>query len=109
MSHKLKGIELFAGCGGFSTGFLDAGLAVVAGFEKDVRAVHAYDYNHACRGSKGIAVDLSRIPGQKLLELAGINCVDFIIGGPPCQPFSIVGQLKGTLITEPILWRTMHA
>ena len=92
----MKGIELFAGCGGFSTGFLDAGLRVIAGFEKDLRAVDAYNYNHLYRGSKGIAIDLSGVPGRRLLELAGIEAVDFIIGGPPCQPFSIVGKRRGS-------------
>lgn len=45
------GIELFSGCGGISTGFLDAGLHVAAGFEWDARAVDAYHYNHSYRGS----------------------------------------------------------
>ena len=38
-----RGIELFAGCGGLSTGFLDAGLRVAAGFELDQRAVVSDD------------------------------------------------------------------
>lgn len=90
-----KGIELFAGCGGLSTGFLDAGLNVAAGFEIDTRAVDAYNYNHAYRGSRGFVVDLNVASGAELLNLAGIESVDFIIGGPPCQPFSIAGKRKG--------------
>lgn len=89
------GIELFAGCGGMSTGFLDAGLHVAAGFEIDRRAVEAYDYNHRYRGSRGVVADLSSVSGEELLTLAGIKKVDFLIGGPPCQPFSIVGKRKG--------------
>jgi DNA (cytosine-5)-methyltransferase 1 len=95
MTGTPKGIELFAGCGGLSTGFLDAGLQVVAGFEKDLRAVDAYDYNHAYRGSRAFAADLSLFSGKTLLELARLKFVDFVIGGPPCQPFSIVGKRKG--------------
>jgi DNA (cytosine-5)-methyltransferase 1 len=90
-----KGIELFAGCGGLSTGFLDAGLHVVAGFEIDERAVDAYDYNHAYRGSRGYAADLNIASGADLLRLAGLKSADFIIGGPPCQPFSIAGKRQG--------------
>jgi len=90
-----KGIELFAGCGGLSTGFLDAGLCVAAGFELDRRAVDAYSYNHAYRGSHGFAADLGVAKGQELLARAGIDHVDFVIGGPPCQPFSIVGKRRG--------------
>lgn len=89
------GIELFAGCGGLSTGFLDAGLHVAAGFELDARAVDAYDYNHAYRGSRGFIADLSLATGSELLKKAGLGEVDFLIGGPPCQPFSIAGKRLG--------------
>jgi len=89
------GIELFAGCGGLSTGFLDAGLRVAAGFEIDRRAVDAYDYNHAHRGSHGFGADLAGAHGRDLLEFAKTRAVDFVIGGPPCQPFSIVGKRQG--------------
>lgn len=92
---KPLGIELFAGCGGLSTGFLDAGLHVVAGFEIDQRAVNAYEYNHAYRGSRGCVADLSVLSGSELLERAGIKRANFVIGGPPCQPFSIAGKRRG--------------
>ena len=76
------GIELFAGCGGLSTGFLDAGLNVAAGFELDARAVDAYNYNHAYRGSRGFIADLNVASGAELLKSAGIKRADFVIGGP---------------------------
>lgn len=95
MSTGPVGIEVFAGCGGLSTGFLDAGLRVAAGFEIDRRAVDAYDYNHAYRGSRGVVADLSEAHGRDLLKAAGVSAVDFVIGGPPCQPFSIVGKRQG--------------
>ncbi len=93
--NRIVGIELFAGCGGLSTGFLDAGLAVAAGFEIDRRAVDAYEYNHAHRGSRGFTADLASAVGSDLLRLAGLQSVDFVIGGPPCQPFSIIGKRLG--------------
>ena len=89
------GIELFAGCGGLSTGFLDAGLNVAAGFEIDARAVDAYNYNHEYRGSRGFITDLNSASGDELLQCAGIKRADFVIGGPPCQPFSIAGKRQG--------------
>ena len=92
---KPTGIELFAGCGGLSTGFLDAGLHVAAGFELDARAVNAYNYNHDYRGSLGFIADLRLATGAELLERARIRRADFIIGGPPCQPFSIAGKRQG--------------
>ncbi len=89
------GIELFAGSGGLSTGFLDAGLDVKAGFELDARAADAYNYNHQYRGSQCFVVDLTAVTGAQLLNLAKIERADFVIGGPPCQPFSIAGKRKG--------------
>lgn len=96
MTNKVPtGIELFAGCGGLSTGFLDAGLRVAAGFELDARAVDAYNYNHRYRGSCGFIADLSVASGVELLGCARLERADFLIGGPPCQPFSIAGKRQG--------------
>lgn len=95
MNQLPNGIELFAGCGGLSTGFLDAGLNVAAGFELDGRAVDAYNYNHAYRGGLGCVTDLKVASGPELLQRAGIRCASFLIGGPPCQPFSIAGKRQG--------------
>lgn len=89
------GIELFSGCGGLSTGFLNAGLRVSAGFDIDRRAIDAYEYNHAYRGSHGYVTDLCSTNADQLLGKAGISKVDFLIGGPPCQPFSIAGKRLG--------------
>lgn len=89
------GIELFCGCGGLSTGFLDAGVRIAAGFDIDRRSVEAYEYNHAHRSSRGFVADLSRASGKQLLEMAGVSRVDVLVGGPPCQPFSIVGKRQG--------------
>lgn len=89
------GIELFCGCGGISTGILDAGFGVAAGFDNDRRSIEAYEYNHAYRGSRGFLTDLSSASGSQLLALAGIARVDVVAGGPPCQPFSIAGKRGG--------------
>jgi DNA (cytosine-5)-methyltransferase 1 len=89
------GIELFCGCGGLSTGFLDAGVHIVGGFDVDRRSIEAYNYNHGHRGSQGYVLDLSVATGTELLERCGIPHVSILLGGPPCQPFSIAGKRRG--------------
>ncbi len=99
-------IELFCGCGGMSTGFLDAGMEIAAGFDIDRRAVEAYRYNHEYRGSRGYEIDVGAVSGAEILRLAEVDRVDVLLAGPPCQPFSIVGKRRGwedgraTLISE---------
>jgi DNA (cytosine-5)-methyltransferase 1 len=88
-------IELFCGCGGLSTGFLDAGVRVAAGTDIDRRAVEAYRYNHEYRGSVGIIADIRALDGRQIVEGCGVGAVDVLLGGPPCQPFSIVGKRRG--------------
>jgi DNA (cytosine-5)-methyltransferase 1 len=96
MRRAATGIELFCGCGGLSTGFLDAGVRVAAGFDIDRRAIEAYNYNHSYRGSRGFVIDLGKATAAQLLDIAGISKVDFVVAGPPCQPFSIVGKRLGS-------------
>ncbi|MGL5082594.1 MAG: DNA cytosine methyltransferase [Microcoleaceae cyanobacterium] len=88
-------IDLFCGCGGISTGLLDAGLAVQGGFDIEARSIEVYNYNHNYRGAQGFQLDLSKSTGVELLQLLNLETVDLLVGGAPCQSFSIVGSRKG--------------
>lgn len=95
MTATPTAIDLFCGCGGLSTGLLDAGVQVVGGFDHESRAIQVYDYNHAHRGARGFVTDLSRARGRDLLDTVGRASVDLVVGGPPCQAFSIIGKQQG--------------
>ena len=95
-------IELFAGCGGMSTGLLDAGYDVRLGVDNDAASLVTYEHNHAYRGSKSARMDLTSASGTALLEAAGTDSVELLSGGPPCQPFSIAGKRRG--LADPRAW-----
>ncbi|ENA1794689.1 DNA cytosine methyltransferase [Flavobacterium psychrophilum] len=83
-------IDLFCGCGGLSYGFIEAGYEVVLGIDHWKDAIETFKYNH--KNSIGIVADLFNETPKKISEKTGIKNVDLIIGGPPCQGFSLAGK-----------------
>jgi DNA (cytosine-5)-methyltransferase 1 len=78
-------LDLFAGCGGLALGFEAAGFLTI-GFELDEDCCTTYRHN------LGSPCHPTRLRvGQELTEGA-----DVIIGGPPCQPFSVNGHQNGS-------------
>jgi DNA (cytosine-5)-methyltransferase 1 len=86
-------VDLFCGCGGLSTGLLDAGIAVRLGIDSDAPCIATFDLNHTSRGSDGLNADVRQLTGERLVELAGAR-VELLVGGPPCQPFSVAGKRR---------------
>jgi DNA (cytosine-5)-methyltransferase 1 len=84
----MKVLDLFAGCGGFSHGFLQAGYEVVAFVENWQPAIETFRKNHP--QATLIGRDITLIP-DKTIQIYK-NHVDVIIGGPPCQGFSMCGK-----------------
>jgi len=95
-NNTLNFIDLFCGCGGFSTGLEAAGHKCLLGIDFDKHAIESFKYNH--KNSQAICGDISKITKQKLLSTLGGKCVDMVVGGPPCQGFSTVG--KGDSLDE---------
>lgn len=87
-------VDLFCGCGGLSTGLLDVGIDVRVGVDHDAPSIETFNVNHASRGSVGIRADIRDVSGADLVELAGGD-VQLLVGGPPCQPFSVAGKREG--------------
>ncbi|MFH1744432.1 MAG: DNA cytosine methyltransferase [bacterium] len=86
------GIDLFAGVGGMSLGFEQAGFDVAAAIEQDPINIRTHMENF--RNCKTIRADLSRLSGRDLLDEANLfaGSVDVVFGGPPCQGFSLIGK-----------------
>ena len=92
MSSRPIAIDLFAGAGGMSLGFEQAGFDVVAAVEIDPVhcAVHKFNFPDTAVISRSV-VGLS---GAEIRLAAGIGSrpVDCVFGGPPCQGFSLIGH-----------------
>ena len=88
---QLNVIDLFCGCGGMSKGLTDTGLNIIAGIDIWDKAVESYNknYNH-----KAYCDDLTQLSPEKFNEYYNKDnkTVDIIVGGPPCQSFSIAGK-----------------
>lgn len=89
----MKVIDFFAGCGGLSLGFQQAGFNVIAAYDNCPNAVKIYrdNFKHPI-----FKVDLSIINQDLINQVNNLN-PDIIIGGPPCQDFSSAGKRDETL------------
>ena len=91
-SSRPLGIDLFAGAGGMSLGFEQAGFEVAAAVEIDPIHCAAHKFNFPTTAV--IPRSVSDLTGAEIRHLAGIGDreVDCVFGGPPCQGFSLIGQ-----------------
>lgn len=86
MTYKL--VDLFSGCGGMSLGFQNAGFTVVAAYDNWQPAIDVYRSNFSHPIFEKDLSDSNAIADIKKHK------PDIIIGGPPCQDFSIAGHRK---------------
>jgi DNA (cytosine-5)-methyltransferase 1 len=83
----MKVVDLFAGCGGLSLGFENAGFEVVAAFDRWEPALDVYRANLR---HPAFNQDLSDVEAS--IEAVRQFSPEMIIGGPPCQDFSSAGK-----------------
>ncbi len=87
----MKVLDLFCGCGGLALGFKQAGFNIVGGIDHDAKAIETFFRNF----NTGWVDDLN---GKEWIEnfqkKTGNKTIDVLIGGPPCQGFSLTGTRK---------------
>jgi len=86
------GIDLFAGAGGLSLGFEQAGFDIAAAVEIDPIHCATHEYNFP--KTKTICASIIDLSGEEIRSLSGLNDreIDVVFGGAPCQGFSMIGK-----------------
>lgn len=91
MAHKkLKAIDLFAGIGGIRIGFESAGFETIYSNDYDKHAAETYGLNFGEIDNSSL-LTVTAEKGMKRVP----KKFDILLGGFPCQPFSVAGSKKG--------------
>lgn len=94
-----KIIDLFCGAGGLSIGFERAGFKIVMANDIDESSINTFRKNHSNIPAKDIILgDINEFIKKKSNDLKKLP-ISVVIGGPPCQGFSMANRQK--LIKDP--------
>ena len=85
-------VSLFAGCGGSSLGYKQAGFDIKLAVEWDTKAADVYKRNFD--GTQMFVGDIADLTDEQALEITGLQPgeLDVMDGSPPCQGFSTAGK-----------------
>ena len=86
-------ISLFSGAGGFKIGMENAGFKCLLASDimPEAKKTHELNYN-----TDFLLKDVKQITSSEVLKLTNGETPDVIIGGPPCQGFSVMGDKQGS-------------
>jgi len=92
---EMTAIDLFCGAGGLSEGFQQAGFRVLAGNDFDEHAGATFSLAHDT--AEFLPGPIEEISADHLLKVTGLEKgeLDCLIGGPPCQAFSVYNHQRG--------------
>ena len=83
-------ISLFTGAGGLDLGFIEAGYKNILASDIMPQARESYEANYP--HTDFLMKDICQVTTEEIKQLIGNQKVDIIIGGPPCQGFSNMGN-----------------
>lgn len=95
---KYTYMDLFAGAGGMSLGFDNAGFKNLLAVEFNKGFAETYKKNFPRHNL--IVDDIKNVTEQQIYDIIKNEKVDVIIGGPPCQGFSIAGNIGRNFIDD---------
>lgn len=89
----MRVLDTFAGAGGFSLGFELAGCDVIGAIEIDTWASETFSFNHP--KATVLTRNIETVSDEELTETFGLLKPDIVLGGPPCQGYSLCLQNSG--------------
>lgn len=92
-------IDLFSGCGGMSLGFKMAGVRSILASDIDENCEKTFCRNFAT--TPFLCKDIIQITKNEIDELIAGNTPDIIMGGPPCQGFSLANKNRNKVAEDP--------
>ena len=99
MKKQLTYIDLFSGSGGFSLGFDKKGFQNIFSIDIEPSFCETYKYNFPHH--KLIEKDICQLSDTEIKHLKKNDDIDVVIGGSPCQGFSIAGSIGRNFIEDP--------
>lgn len=90
LKKGLNLVSLFTGAGGLDIGFHEAGFNIV--FASDIMPQAELTFNYNFEGVPFIRKDITLFTKEEVLKLVGDKKIDVVVGGPPCQGFSNMGN-----------------
>lgn len=88
----MNAIDLFAGAGGLSIALQSSGFNIVMANEINPRFAETHRENFP--NVPLIQKDINEVTSEDLNKVIGSNKIDLIVGGPPCQGFSVFGKRR---------------
>ena len=98
-NNPLSYIDLFCGVGGFSKGFDDLGFKNI--FSNDCEKDYCLTYKNNFPKHQLIKKKIENLSAKEIVNFTEKKNIDVIIGGPPCQGFSIAGNIGRRFIDDP--------
>lgn len=98
MRTEINYIDLFSGAGGMSLGFDQAGFNNIFSIDIEPKFCETYKTNFPKHNL--IQKDISKLSNEEIKSIIGNQIIDVIIGGPPCQGFSMAGNIGRKFIDD---------
>ena len=102
MARRLTSVSLFAGAGGLTLGFERAGFQTLLATDNDKSSEATFKKNFV--HVPFLLKDIRHVSKAELNNLVGTKQLDIVLGGPPCQGFSTLGDQNPADPRNGLLW-----